>query len=270
MGAFSYSDADNYGNNGGNNYFTLKNDLDTARVRFLYNGIEDIEGFAVHQVEIDGRRRYVNCLRDYNEPIENCPLCAARQKVLAKLFVMLYNIDADQVQVWERGKKFFQKIASLTTRYNPLVGTSFEIERRGKAGDQQTSYEIYPLESDDVTLQDFEEDIPEVLGNLILDKNYEELNYFLDTGYFPEEENNSSNVPSRQVPRGTSGTNRGATPNRNRGNVGNNPNSPMNRPTSPEPARPTGRRVMGNNSSNVPSRQVPRGTSGTNRGGNRF
>ena len=184
MAKFSVNDAENYGGNGGSNFFSLKNDKDVATVRFMYNTIEDVEGYAVHEVEVDGKKRYVNCLRSYNEPVDKCPLCAARYKVLAKLFVMLYDVDAEEVKVWDRGKTFFSKLSSLCARYNPLVSTPFEIERNGKKGDTKTTYETYALDTDETKLEDLPE-IPELLGTLILDKTAEELNYFLDNGVFP-------------------------------------------------------------------------------------
>ena len=73
MARFNTETAEHYGGNGGAGYFSLKNDKDVAQVRFMYNSIDDVEGYAVHQVEIDGKKRYVNCLREYNQPIDTCP-----------------------------------------------------------------------------------------------------------------------------------------------------------------------------------------------------
>lgn len=187
MARFSAKDADNYGGQGGGGFFSLKDDKDTAVVRFMYNTLDDVEGYAVHEIEVDGKKRYVNCLRDYNEPVENCPLCAARMKVLAKLFVHVYDVDSEEVKIWDRGKTFFSKLSSLCNRYNPLVSTPFEIERNGKKNSTSTTYETYAMETDDVTLEDLPE-VPELLGNFILDKSYEELEFFLQNGYFEETE----------------------------------------------------------------------------------
>ena len=199
MARFNVNEADNYGGNGQGSFFSLKNDKDTATVRFMYNTIDDVEGYAVHEIEVDGKKRYVNCLRNYNEPIDNCPLCAARYRVLAKLCVMLYDEDAQEIKVWDRGKTFFSKLSSLCARYNPLVSTPFEIERNGKKGDTSTTYETYALETDETAIEDLPE-IPELLGTLILDKTYEELEYFLETGEFESEESDAA--PARkQAPR---------------------------------------------------------------------
>ena len=40
-------------------FFTLKDDGDVARVRFMYNSMEDVIGYAVHEVEVDGKKRYL-------------------------------------------------------------------------------------------------------------------------------------------------------------------------------------------------------------------
>lgn len=196
MGRFNYQDSDNYGNSS-SNFFSLKDDGDVARVRFMYNDLKDVVGYAVHEIEVDGNKRYVNCLRSYNEPKSKCPCCANDYMQRAKLYVPLYNIDTKEVQLWERGKKFLGKLQSICTRYarqdSPLVNHVFEIERHGKKGDTQTTYEIYEVGSDGTTLQDLPEVI-EPLGNIILDKSYDELDSYVRTGSFATQQ-----VPTRRV-----------------------------------------------------------------------
>lgn len=190
MGTFKFDEAEKYGGHGGAGYLSLKNDGDIARVRFMYNGIDDIEGYAVHQVEIDGRKRYINCKRKYNDPIDNCPFCREHIPQLAKLFIPVYDVDEDKVKIWERGKKFFAKISSICARYannNSLVSQVFDIERNGAAGSTQTTYEIYPVDAPDNTTL---EDLPEfegVMGGVILDKSVEDMEYYLEDGQFPPE-----------------------------------------------------------------------------------
>lgn len=184
MARFNTETAERYGGQGGAGYFSLKNDKDVARVRFMYNGIEDVEGYAVHQVEIDGKKRWVNCLREYNEPKDKCPFCRQNMFTSAKLFVPLYNIDEDKQQIWERGKKFISKISSICARYPNVVSHVFEIERNGKKGETTTTYEIYEVEKDETTL----EDLPEVsspLGTVVLDKSADDMEFYLENGYFP-------------------------------------------------------------------------------------
>lgn len=191
MARFSVNDADKYGGQGGAGYFSLKNDKDTARVRFLFDSIEDVEGYAVHQVEVNDKKRYVNCLRDYGAPVSDCPFCEAKRFVTAKYFVPIYNIDEDRPQTWERGKKFGQKLSSLCGRYPHLITHTFEIERNGKAGDTSTTYEIYALDgTDDVTVDDFE--VQDPLGTIILDKTAEDMRVYLDRGVFPDDDNSNN------------------------------------------------------------------------------
>lgn len=203
MGRVKYDEVDKYGGQGGAGFFSLKDDGDTARVRFMYNGIDDVEAFAVHQIEgEDGRKRYVNCLREYRQPLDTCPFCRERKPTQVKLFVPIYNVDEDKVQIWERGKKFVQKMVSLCGRYSnsdtPLCAHEFDIERRGKKGDTSTTYEIYPGDKDDTTLEDLP-DVPNPLGGLVLDKTAEDMEFFLESGYFPPDgEDDADEQPVRR------------------------------------------------------------------------
>lgn len=199
MARFSGNQFDNYSPSQSGSYFSLKDDKDVAQVRFLYNGIEDITGIAVHEVQINGNKRYVSCLRAYNEPVENCPLCQEGLKVMAKLYIPLLVYPQNgqpQIQLWERGKNMYAKLSSLAARYQPLCGTIFEIERNGKKGDTNTKYEIYPIETDNMSLDQIVDpnEIPDPLGTIILDKNYDEIVNFLNTGNFDE--------PQQYRPRG--------------------------------------------------------------------
>lgn len=194
MARFNTETADKYGGQGGAGYFSLKNDKDTAQVRFMYNGIDDVEGYAVHTVEIDEKKRYVNCLREYNQPVDVCPFCKARMATSAKLFIPIYNIDEGRVQFWERGKKFVAKISSICARYPKVVSHVFEIERNGKKGDTGTTYEIYPVSQDETTLDDLPE-ANNVLGSVVLDKSADDMEFFLANGYFPPDD---EDVPVRR------------------------------------------------------------------------
>lgn len=187
MARFRADEVEHYGGQGGGGYFSLKKDKDTAQIRFLYNGVDDIEGLSVHKIQIGDKKRYVNCLREYNDPVDACPFCRERMTPAAKLFIPIYNVSQDKIQVWERGKKFFQKMSSLCSRYPDLVSHIFEIERNGVSGDTSTTYEIYEVDQDDTTLDDFE--IPETVGGVVLDKTAEDMEYFLESGEFPPEEN---------------------------------------------------------------------------------
>ena len=185
MAVFGVNDADKYGGQGGGGFFRLVDDGDTAKIRFLYNGIDDVKGFAVHQVELDGKKRYVNCLKEYGRPVDDCPFCAKAMFTTAKYFIPVYNIDEDRIQVWERGKQFGSKLTSMCSRYSNLVSHTFEVERCSKKGDTGTTYEIYEMGADDTTLDDFE--VPAILGGTVLDKTAEDMSYYLQHGDFPND-----------------------------------------------------------------------------------
>lgn len=192
MARFNASQADNYGGQGGAGFFRLANDGDVAKVRFMYRTIDDVEGMSVHSVEIDGKKRYVNCLREYNEPMSKCPFCREHMPVQAKLFVPVYDVDEDRVKIWERGKKFFNKISGLCSRYDSLVEKEFEIERHGKAGSTDTTYEIFPVDKcEKLDMEDLPE-LPEDFAKFVLDKSADDMEYFLEEGEFPPEEDDEA------------------------------------------------------------------------------
>lgn len=199
MARFKVTDSDKYGNNSAN-YFSLKNDKDVARVRFMYRKVEDVEGVAVHKVNIDGRDRYVNCLRSYDEPLSKCPLCESGSFQLARFYIPMYDTDEKTVKIWERTKKFGARISSLCARYPDLVSHIFEVERNGKAGDKNTQYEIYEVSQDDTKLEDLPE-IPNVIGTMVIDASADDMNYYLDTGEFPPMGGSSSDDEVSTPPR---------------------------------------------------------------------
>ena len=82
------------------------------------------------------------------------------------------------------------RLASLCGRYNPLVGTPIEVERNGKAGDKNTTYELYPMQSDNKKIEDFPEIKAEGLAFQV--KSKEDLEYYLQNGVFPEDMQNQS------------------------------------------------------------------------------
>lgn len=194
MPRFSMSDIDNYSQSTGGKYLSLQNDQDKARVRFAYNGLNDITPYAVHVLKVDEKHSmYVDCLRTYDEPRSKCPFCEAGMGVTTKLMLDVYDVDSGTMKVWERGKKFVGKLSSICARYSnqrfPLVSHIFEIERCGAAGDQMTTYEIYECERDEegkVTTVDSLPEKVEVLGQLIKQKSADEMRYYLEHGSFPD------------------------------------------------------------------------------------
>lgn len=216
MAGFNVNQADNYGGQGGGGFFSLRNDKDIAKVRILYQDINDVMGYSVHEVELGGKKRYVNCLREYGDLVDACPFCKAGRFTQVKYFVPIYTesivsngaeTPVGSLQTWERGKKFGSKLTSICSRYPNVVAHTFEIERNGKAGDTQTTYEIFETgETPDVSIDQF--DVPNPLGTIILDKSPDEMETYLRTGDFGD------GAPQR---RDNYGSNNGGYQNNNNG-----------------------------------------------------
>lgn len=205
------NDVNKYGGDSLANFFSLSQNGETANVRFLYETVDDIEIFAVHQVQLpDSSYRYVNCLKEsYESPVDDCPLCArgretknsSEKRPIVKLWVPIYNVDDDEVQVWERGKTFYNKqLLPLMSKYGePFCGNSFTIKRIGEPGDKKTRYDIVFTDNDDKILDDFGDiDIPSAEENIILNKTFEELNNFVTTRTFDGSGIDEEEAPQRR------------------------------------------------------------------------
>ena len=55
MARFSYEESENYGN-AKSIFFSLKDDKDTAKIRFLYNDINDIQGVSCHEITVNDKK----------------------------------------------------------------------------------------------------------------------------------------------------------------------------------------------------------------------
>ncbi len=188
MGRMSIKNSGKFASQGNNDFFFLADDGDLAKVRMLYDQPDgsDMDYYLVHEVEVDGKKRYVACnaLSDDGTSLhtDNCPLCKAGFKRLEKLFLQMYVSEEDAVKTWDRGRNFVQKIQTYINRYGSLVNYPIEIERKGKAGDSNTTYELFVMENDGKTLEDFPEK-QELLGSFIIEATNEEMNDMIDGTY---------------------------------------------------------------------------------------
>lgn len=195
MARITNEQADKYYSGGSSEWFQLKNDGDVARVQFMFDGIDEIPTFSTHRIKIGDKERQVDCLRMPGDPIDKCPLCEAGVPAKAARFIVMYQLDDQKVKIWERGRQFISKLQGLINRYNPLSSHVFEIERHGRAGDQSTKYEIYPVDS--VAPEDLSQmEMPELEGSLVLQKTAQEMQVYLETGEFPSAQDDTS--PARR------------------------------------------------------------------------
>lgn len=181
MARFDASQVENYKTGGVGSFFSLANDKDYATVRFMYNDINDVELFSVHEIEVNGQTQWVDCLRTYDQPVDACPLCAAGNKIQVKMWVPLYIVETGEVKIWERGRTFLAQIDSAAKRFKPLCSSTFDIERNGKKGDQNTTYALIAMDKDDTKLEDLPE-LPNVVGSIVKELTFEQLSEYVNTG----------------------------------------------------------------------------------------
>lgn len=130
-------------------YFSLKNDGDEAIVRIMHDSTADFDMVVVHPTVVNGKRRNVACLRSPEEPIANCPFCAADKPIRSKIYIHLIEYSKDQngniiatPRLWERSASYAVEIASKIETYGPLSDCLFKVKRHGAAGSINTLYTI--------------------------------------------------------------------------------------------------------------------------------
>jgi hypothetical protein len=179
-------------------YFSLKDDGDTAIVRFNVEKPDDIRITSKHIVKnTEGKIRNVACLRqDRDDPLSLCPLCEAGEKIYFKAYVPLLNYVEDENGetvaspcLWEQRPAIRETLKSFIMEYGDLRDYVFKIVRHGKAGDTQTTYAILPanqnIYKEEVFKKDFSafEDLD--FERFVATRTAEEMNKFLEEGDFP-------------------------------------------------------------------------------------
>ena len=204
MPVVGIDEVDNYKSGGDYNYLSLKEDGDTAKVRFYIESMDDLKFYVVHKIMTkDNKSKYVNCLRTYDQPIEDCPFCkeALQNKeynTTVKMFLPVFDMQDKQVKLFERGRTFKDEIQGHIRRNSPLVNYPCEIERCGAKGDTNTVYKVYPLaqEKDNTLIKDLPE-VENLIGTYILDFSIEDMENFLETGKIPGSNSKDENLPRR-------------------------------------------------------------------------
>lgn len=190
---------------GNNEFFTLADDGDTAIVRFLYRSMDELDWFVVHEVEIGGKKRWVECSEE-----DNCPLCLKVGRPSLKLFIQLMQKGReDVVMTWERGQKFIPIIQDLFEQHGDLTQHLFEVVRQGKRGDSNTRYLVHHLGASQIGEDEILER-QEFLGpeGFILQKTHEEMEAILAGNYQYTKVDNPTprNAPATSTGGGTVGT----------------------------------------------------------------
>ena len=118
--------------------FILQNNGDTADVIFLYRNQDDVLIVDCHYIKTPEYSGYVHCTG------RGCPACEKGIRVQSKLFIPLYNIDANEVQFWDRSSRFFSQFdRDVFNRYPESSTFVFGITRDGESNDINTRYLIH-------------------------------------------------------------------------------------------------------------------------------
>lgn len=177
----SLTDAlERYKSTGNNEFFTLADDGDTAIVRFLYATFEELDWFVVHEVEIGGKKRWVECLE-----VADCPGCAKVAKPSLKLFIQMVQKGKEEtVMTFERGQKFIPQMQELFQKHGDLTQHIFEIQRKGKKGDSNTRYEINHISKSEISDDDIlERQVFLSEDGFILQKTHDQMKEILEGNY---------------------------------------------------------------------------------------
>jgi len=193
-------------------FFNLQNDGDEAVVRFMVDSLEDLEILTVHDIFVNGKFRQISCVRDPREPIEKCPLCSKGEKIKQAVFIKMIQyvntpdgIEAKPV-VWQRSASTYAfRIKGYLDNYGPLSNILCKIIRHGAKGDMKTTYDIipnlspvnYPQENYPILNDAFED--YSALGRVVLDKKADDINVFINTGSFPENNDNVSEYSNDNI-----------------------------------------------------------------------
>ncbi len=159
---------------GGVDYFSLKDDGDTAKVRILHEDDSDLEVILVHKVEVEGNERWIECLE------EDCPFCETYTKPTIKLFIILYDHADEKLKCWERGPSMLDQLFGFIDRYGHLNNRDYDIVRHGKKGNKKTTYQLFPGDEKGPIKDSKGNEIemperPKVYGRFVLQMTKEEM-----------------------------------------------------------------------------------------------
>lgn len=201
-------------------WFLLKNDGDTALVRFNCATIDDLYFATTHSLTAGGRFMKVNCLRSFNGTNDECPFCRAAAagntsigKTAKKVYIEMLVSYKDKITntysapvpvLWERPAGFAGELKSKMANYGNLRESLFTITRAGAAGSRDTRYSIdYAIPTvfrPDMIPNDFSAfDNFDISKKGYYTKTADEMQIYLDTGIFPESQiqTNTVNTLSR-------------------------------------------------------------------------
>lgn len=174
-----YSNKQDYNNQ--INFFQIKNDGESAIVRFVEDEPEKYDIIALHTIQEGTKFKKISCLRQPYEPIANCPLCESDNKVLNRVFVKLIQYVEENGKItpkfciWERPAQFVKTLGSYRQEYGELLNNVFKIVRHGSG--KSTTYEILYLPPQRYPENEYPSDASVFNGYTALGKIVKEIKY---------------------------------------------------------------------------------------------
>ena len=179
----------------GPSYFSLKEDGDTAIVRFNIADIKDVVVHSQHTLKVEDKWRKIECLRTFNEPVDNCPLCKDGNKQQFRIYLelLVYDVKDNKVvatpSIWETAAKFRETLKSYAMDYGDLRNVIFKLTRVGRKGDTKTTYTLIPANPQIYRNEDYVADFTafdsfDIHRYMLLNKTKEELEYLVTNGSF--------------------------------------------------------------------------------------
>lgn len=172
-------------------YFALKNDKDEAVVRIMHDSTDDFDMLITHPVVINGKRKKINCLRNPEDPIANCPYCAAEKQIQSRFYIHMLQYTKNQdgtitvtPVLWDRPASYATDIANKLETYGPLSDSLFKVKRNGAAGSMNTTYSIEYLPPQVANPDLYKKDTKlfegvKALGTAVLNRNAQQMQEML-------------------------------------------------------------------------------------------
>ena len=123
---------------GGASYFSLK-DGESAMVRFVYNTMNDIKGYIVHEfpgaVGVAGAT--ISCAEpDPNNPAGVCKWCSMGNPRVQRVIIPVFNMEKNQIEYWKRTAvwvqdKLFPLFEEVQNQGRPIASQQYKIKRTG-------------------------------------------------------------------------------------------------------------------------------------------
>lgn len=163
--------------------FRLINDGESADVIFLYQSMKDMLVAQGHYIKSADYSGYVHCCD------KGCPACSKGIRVQTKLFVPVYNINANdgagEIQFWDRTMKFEPQLEKdVFSRFPNPSEFVFSITRHGIPNDINTTYSIEAIGKNTIgsyaeILAKFNAKMPDYYSEIIRDVSISELSKML-------------------------------------------------------------------------------------------